>query len=112
MGIGQIPLDYDWLKVVDYLPYMYMYEILWLGKNPDNIMSYLTMIYPLDSYVWTFIFVSTISAYITLILIQKLWSYAAGQGDPSDYLYKGDILGSKYISSLIIHFFRFVLHCC
>ena len=95
IGIGQVFFNIDRFRVVEYLPHMYMYEIIWMGKNPEEIISYETIIHPFDYYVWAFIFGFTTLAFITLIIMQKIWAYASGQADPSDFLYQGLIFDKK-----------------
>ena len=91
MGIGQIQiLDYRQM-LVDYLPHMYLYEFIWMHKKPESITSYKTILLPFDHQIWTFTIVSTIFAFITLLMMQKIYSYASGQDDPRDYVNQGTI---------------------
>ena len=89
MGIGQIQIiDYR-LKLVDYLPHMYLYEFIWMHKRPESITSYETILLPFDRKIWAFTIVSTIFAFITLLMMQKIYSYASGQDNPHDYINQG-----------------------
>ena len=91
MGIGQIQILHYRLKEVEYLPYMYLYEFIWLHKKPEKITSYETIILPFDHYIWAFTIGFTIFAFITLIIMQKIYSYASGQEDPCDYMNQGNM---------------------
>ena len=91
MGIGQIQILHYRSKEVEYLPYMNLYEFIWIHKKPEPITSYETIILPFDHYVWAFTIGSTIFAFTTLILMQKIHSHASGHNDPLDYVHQGNV---------------------
>ena len=96
MGIGQVTILYYRHMLVDYLPHMYLYEFIWMHKRPESITSYKTILLPFDHQIWTFTIVSTIFAFITLLMMQKIYSYASGQDDPRDYVNQGMICLTQY----------------
>lgn len=92
MGIGQAQILHYRTEFVEYLPYMYLYEFIWGDKNPEQITSYETIIRPFDNSVWAFTIGFTLFALITLVIMQKIYSYASGQEDPCDYVYQGNLV--------------------
>ena len=76
--------------VVDNLPWMSVYE--WPIENikPKEIASFGTLTYPADSYTW-YLVVGVVSAeFMILIIMQVLWSNAAGSSTPKDFIYQGE----------------------
>ena len=71
-----------------------MYEERWdiIFPRPREIISYDTIIYPLDFWVWVSIFSIIIAEFILLIIMQNLWAIASGKPKPQDYIFEGLIL--------------------
>ena len=89
LGIGQPNFaDYRY-RMVDYLPAMNMYEYLMVTKKPQEIVSYDTIIYPLDTNVWLLIICSSLAEFTILYLLQNLWSYTSNRPSPHDYIFEG-----------------------
>ena len=89
LGIGQPNFaDYRY-RMVDYLPAMNMYEYLMVTKKPQEVVSYDTIIYPLDTYVWLLIICSSLAEFTILYLLQNLWSYTSNHASPHDYIFEG-----------------------
>ena len=78
MGIGQANFADYRLKMVDFLPPMYMYEYIMVSKRPRPIASYDSIIYPFDAYIWIFISISMMVQFLTLFTIHKVWTFASG----------------------------------
>ena len=74
---------------VDYLPWMYFYDIVILGRKPLEISSFMALVYPLDFFTWILSLLGTIVVFLILIIMQKLWSHASGETYHLDYLYQG-----------------------
>ena len=75
--------------MIDYLPWMYMYEFLISSKRPEPIVTYDTLIYPFDNYTWSFILAFTPATFVILAMFQVVWKYASGEPNPSEWLYQG-----------------------
>ena len=71
-----------------------MYEERWeiVTRRPREIISYDTIVYPLDLLVWVSIFSIIIAEFILLIVMQNLWAIASGKPRPQDYIYQGLML--------------------
>ena len=68
-----------------------MYEERWeiVTRRPREIISYDTIVYPLDLLVWVSIFSIIIAEFILLIVMQNLWAIASGKPKPRDYIFHG-----------------------
>ena len=89
IGVGEYPiaLSYD---SVEHLPWMYVLTFPIGSQNPYPIMSFATLIYPFDGYVWAFTIGSCACVLSFLCLIQKLWSRSTGENPPTSWLFEGD----------------------
>lgn len=78
--------------MVDYLPWMSVYE--WPIENikPNEIAFFGTLTYPLDSYTWYLIVAAMSAEFMILIIMQVLWSNAVGASKPKDFIYQGENL--------------------
>ena len=76
--------------IVDTLPWMSVYE--WHIENvmPNEIASFRTLLYPVDTYTWTFVFGVVVGEFALLIIMQFVWSYVAKQPTPQDFVYQGE----------------------
>ena len=74
---------------VDYLPYMYFYEFVIMGRKPLEISSFNALAYPLDLLTWILSLLGTIVMFLILTIMQKLWSHASGEAYFPEYLYQG-----------------------
>ena len=76
--------------IVDTLPWMSAYE--WHIENimPNEIASFRTLLYPVDTYTWTFVFGVVVGEFALLIIMQFVWSYVAKQPTPQDFVYQGE----------------------
>ena len=91
LGIGQTSYVSYRFKVVDYLPWMYVYEFIMQSKRPDPIQSYETIIYPFGYYVWAFAFAFTVATLVVLMGFQWCWSKFSGEPFPRGWLWEGRI---------------------
>ena len=92
LGIGQPNFaDYRYM-IVDYLPAMSMYEYIMGSKKPQEIISYDTIIYPMDAYVWLFVLISSLAQFILLHIAQNIWSYSSNLKNPVDHIFEGNEL--------------------
>ena len=89
LGIGQTSYLSYRFNVVDYLPWMYVYEFIMQGKRPDPIQSYETIIYPFGYYVWAFAFAFTVATLVVLMGFQWCWSKFSGEPNPTGWLWEG-----------------------
>ena len=89
IGIGQITFTTQRHKIVDYLPYMYAHQWMWLTGRPKPVASYDTIIKPFDYYTWGFTFLTFVIQFSLLLLAQNVWSKVSGIPNPDDYIYEG-----------------------
>ena len=68
-----------------------MYEQRWsiISRRAREIISYDTIVYPLDIMVWVFTLTIIVAQFILLIIMQNLWSIASGKPKPQDYIFQG-----------------------
>ena len=74
---------------MDTLPWMSVYE--WQIENimPKEMASFRTLLYPLDTFTWAFVFSVTVGEFAVLIIMQFAWSYVAQQSTPKYFVYQG-----------------------
>ena len=89
IGIGQVSLLAYRNKLVDYLPWMYIYEFPFQCQLPKEVGSYVTLIRPFDEYTWILAFVASLIFYLMLVVLELLWAYQSGRPFISDFLYQG-----------------------
>ena len=68
---------------------MYQVENIFVTPLPKRIPSYLTFATPLSVPVWLWTLACTVSVFIILVIMQKVWSRASGEPDPPNYLFQG-----------------------
>ena len=68
---------------------MYYYEFNIESKRPDPIVSYDTLLYPFDNYIWGFTLAGTVATFIVLVMFQLAWSVASGETNPRGWLFQG-----------------------
>ena len=89
LGINALSIiDYRYPRI-DYLPWMYVYELVLSSRKPEEIASYDTLIYPFDSYIWGFIIGATLVTFMVLLTMQKLWNNIYGKTLTFDHIFKG-----------------------
>ena len=71
---------------------MYVHQGVMLSGKPREIISYDTVVYPFDMYVWVFTFSMIIAQFGLLIIMQNLWSNLSGKANPWDYIFQGFIM--------------------
>ena len=89
IGIGQLSFASYRYNLVDYLPWMYIYEFPFVSRLPREVTSFDTLIRPFDGYTWITAFVATAIFYFALVITQKLWTFQSGNPYKSDFLYEG-----------------------
>ena len=99
LGIGQIDFEYNRFKHINFLPAMYMDELLFASQRPKEITSYDTIVIPFEKYTWIMTFGCIISQFLLLILMQSIWANMTGETIPEDYIYEGGCIISlqKYL---------------
>ena len=89
LGIGQTGFaDYRY-KFLDFLPTMYMDELILASQKPKEITSYDTITIPFHKYVWIFTLACIITQFMLLVTMQNLWSSITGANYPCDFLFEG-----------------------
>ena len=89
-GIGQPQIDIRDIGVVLHLPWMYVYDFHITAIKPREIASYDTLIYPFDLGCWLCLSGAVCAIFITITIMQKLWSIASAKRKANDYLYQGN----------------------
>ena len=74
---------------LEYLPWMYSVQNIFISPKERPIPSYNTMGKPLSLAVWAWTFGSVLGVFVALIIMQNCWSYASGEPNPQDYIFKG-----------------------
>ena len=74
---------------LEYLPWMYSVQNIFITPKERPVASYLTLLKPLTLAVWAWTLGSLLTVFIALVIMQKLWCLASGEPDPEDFLYKG-----------------------
>lgn len=90
IGIGQISLEYNRFKLVDYLPPMIANTWFITYQKPKEIISFDSIIIPFDKYVWIFTFVCICAQFLLLVIMQHLYSHLTGMKYTNDYIYEGN----------------------
>ena len=89
IGIGQTAFTKSYFERVDFLPPMTYQELIISQRKPKDIVSFTTLIYPLDNYVWAFTFLSAVVMFIALILVKKVGNHIKVRAIPSGDNYRG-----------------------
>ena len=89
LGIGQTNFKDYRFEVVDFLPAMYMQQNLLASQKPKKITSYDTIIIPFGKNMWFATFCCIIAQFLLLVVMQNLWSYLSGTGNPEDFIFEG-----------------------
>ena len=87
-GIGQTSIVRYKYLMVDFLPYMFCYEIVIVGANPSEKFLLMTLFAPFDLHTWIFTFGLTIAAFLVLVSIQKLGSDFSNDESHTDYIFQ------------------------
>ena len=92
IGVGQHAIISKRAKLIEYLPWMFVYINGVQSKKAEQISNTLdTLIFPFDKYIWLFTITFTMAVFILLIFIQKCWIHASGQKPPDGWIFQGDI---------------------
>ena len=89
MGIGQSSFSHYRNKLVDFLPNMYIHELVMQSKKPHEIATFDTIIYPFDTFIWIFSLSSMATVFVMLLVMQRSWYKASGQPNRDDYVFEG-----------------------
>ena len=87
-----------------------LYEFPFHCQLPKEMGSYVTLIRPFDEYTWILAFVASTIFYLTLVVMEPLWTAGSGSPCKSDCLYQGInlsictvVFGSNFIVCLFYH---------
>ena len=108
IGVGQHAITEKRYKLIEYLPWMFVYINGVQSKKAEQISNTLdTLIFPFDKYIWLFTITFTMAVFILLIFIQKCWIHASGQKPPDGWIFQGDIASVRTsVDFLTSHIFR------
>ena len=68
---------------------MYTYRCVVQSKKPAPIVSFDTLTYPFDKYVWYFTSSFSMAVFVLLVLIQKCWIHASRKKPPYGWVFEG-----------------------
>ena len=89
LGIGQASFTSYRYELVDYLPWMSVYEWPVSSIKPKEIATLGTLSYPVDTSTWVFVAVAMMGEFIILIVMQIVWSSFVGKPISRDIVYQG-----------------------
>ena len=87
--MGQMAYVKQRYDVADYLSWMYYYEFGIESQRPNQIVSFDTILFPFDNYIWAFSLFLTTVTFILLVIFQFAWSMASGEENPREWLFQG-----------------------
>ena len=87
--MGQIGFLPDRYRVVDYLPYMNLYEFFLASEMPKPVPPYFTMIYPFDGIVWAMTASVVLGVALALWIIEGFSRRVTGLRTAKNYIFKG-----------------------
>ena len=90
IGLGGVSISPNRYKWIEYFPWMYTYEFPVQSRKPEQIVSFDTLVYPFDGYVWCFTLSFTVGMFLVFIFIQKTWVFASGETPPNGWIFQGD----------------------
>ena len=96
IGIGQATIVPYRYKMIEYLPWMYLYNFEVESQRPFPITTYDTLTYPFDSWTWGFLVGFSAFVFIFLVFIQKLWIHTTGERPPNGWIFQGNLTLSSY----------------
>ena len=79
-------------KLVEYLPWMFVYINGVQSKKAEQINTLDTLIYPFDQYIWYFTASFSMAVFIALIFIQKCHINAMGHIPQDGWIFQGDVV--------------------
>ena len=92
IGVGQHAIIHMRYKLVEYLPWMFVYINGVQSKKAEQINTLDTLIYPFDQYIWYFTASFSMAVFIALIFIQKCHINAMGHIPQDGWIFQGDII--------------------
>ena len=92
IGIGQLEIGSYLQYQLDYLPPMFVKELILATGNPKQTISYMTLVHPFDDYVWIFTMTSTFVILATLILLNQMGNFNMQHQVSTKDMFKGQTL--------------------
>ena len=92
IGIGQATIVPYRYKIIEYLPWMYLYNFEVESQRPFPITTYDTLTYPFDNWTWGLLSGFSAFVFLFLVFIQKLWMQTTGEKPPNGWLFQGNII--------------------
>ena len=77
---------------------MYTYEFPVQSRKPEQIVSFDTLIYPFDEYVWCFTLSFVMAIFVVLLLMQRAWFHASGEQPANGWIFQGSTV-MRYVLS-------------
>ena len=92
IGIGEQVFWSTAYQVHEYLPWMFVLTFPIGSQLPYKINSYDTLMNPFDVYIWIFTIAASICVFLTLVLIQGLWTRTSEDPLPHGWLFQDVVL--------------------
>ena len=89
IGIGQATIVPYRYKLIEYLPWQYLYNFEIQGQKPYPIVSYDALTTPFDNITWGLLFGLSLFVFGFLVFIQKLWIRTTGEVPPAAWMFQG-----------------------
>ena len=90
IGIGQATIVPYRYKLIEYLPWQYLYNFEIQGQKPYPIVSYDALTTPFDNITWGLLFGLSLFVFAFLVFIQKLWIRTTGEVPPAAWMFQGE----------------------
>ena len=101
IGIGQATIVPYRYKLIEYLPWQYLYNFEIQGQKPYPIVSYDALTTPFDNITWGLLFGLSLFVFAFLVFIQKLWIRTTGEVPPAAWMFQGE----HHFGTLNVHVF-------
>ena len=100
IGIGQNMYNNVFGKVIEYMPFMYAYTFVVQSRKAEAIITFDTLTYPFDKYLWYMTMLFSTSVFTLLIFIQKCWIHASRKKSPNGWIFEGIILFNLHLTEM------------
>ena len=103
IGIGQATIVPYRYKLIEYLPWQYLYNFEVQSQKPYQIVTYDALTIPFDNITWGLLFGLSIFVFLFLVFIQKLWIWTTGETPPNAWMFQGNILWHLMCTEIFLH---------
>ena len=97
MALGQASYFHSFYQMIEYMPYVYTYTFVAQSQKPAAIISFDTLTYPFDKYIWYFTISFSMAVFTLLISIQQCWIHTSKMKPPHGWIFQGMYIYSKLL---------------